>query len=448
MTRTASESIREVQLSRADTALHSNAKAGEYSDDQELADLRRSIELARAGCEFWRDRLSHVDVAAETAHDLLAQVPILERDEIQTLSQFSQSELHCVDPSDFTRFHHTSGSTGSGALWVFDTRSDWRAITDAWASALDLYGIGSGDRVLVCAGYGRFIGFWGLHDALVERGCMTVSGADLDTVGRAELVRRLGITVIAATPTYAQVLGQEIASDTHEVRLVITSGEPRPPATRQRIMRLWRSATRDTAGMSEVGTITMAESVSRPDDLLILRGTAYEEVLDRNTREPVQDGALGVRVITTLRREGMPFIRYWSGDLVRRVPSDVHEAGATHLYEGGILGRTDDMVKVRGVWFRPAMLEQALLQFDEIIEFQSRVETDVRGLRQLKVEIETPADMVVEQANAFLKLVADECKRELGFRPVISRAEHGSLPRYETKARRFRGVLERQQADS
>lgn len=417
-----------------------------YAAERELDDLRCSIQAARDGCAFWRDRLKQVDISAETTQELLAQVPVLERDEIQMLSQVLPSELHCVKPGEFTRFHHTSGSSGAGSLWVFDTDSDWCAIRDAWSSALDLYGITADDRVLVCAGYGRFIGFWGLHDALTERGCMTVSGADLDTVGRAELVRRLGITVVAATPTYSQVLGQELANDAHSVRLVVTSGEPRPASTRQRIASLWRCPTRDTAGMSEVGTITMAESVQQPNDLLVLRGIAFEEVLDRESRQPVNDGELGVRVVTTLRRSGMPFIRYWSGDLVRRVPLQTPEAGATHVYSGGIQGRTDDMVKIRGVWFLPAMLEQVLRQFDEITEFRSRVETDSRGLRQLEVEIETPFDMCADQSDAFLTVVGEQCKRELGFRPRLTHVAAGSLPRYETKARRFTGERQTESA--
>jgi phenylacetate-coenzyme A ligase PaaK-like adenylate-forming protein len=376
----------------------------------------------------------------------MEQIPILERSEVQALAKWPRSPLACTPADNFVRFHHTSGSSGQGSLWVADTAEDWRAITDAWSVALRLWGITSADRALVCAAYGRFIGFWGLHEALVDAEVLTVSAADLDTVGRADLIERLGITVIAATPTYALRLAEEVRSMEHSnVRLVLTSGEPRPEGTRHRLEQAWSCETFDTAGMTEVGTISMVECRSHRGNLHVIEDGVIEEVLDPVTRTPVEDGQRGVRVVTTLARRGMPFIRYWTSDLVTREPATCDCGVARFVYAGGIEGRTDDMVKIRGVWFLPSFLEDIVRGFHQVQEFRSTVQSDARGLASLEVELELDDSGDATESRDFKLMFATECKRRLGFHPSVTICAPDTLPRFEMKSRRFRDL--RNQSD-
>lgn len=397
--------------------------------------LRESLAWARQFSPFHRVRLGDVDLDVGDERALISQVPILDRETVQAQPRWPISPLACVPADACVRVHHTSGSSGRGSLWVADTAEDWEHIVGAWRVALDQFGVRAADRALVCAAYGRFIGFWGLHDALVANESLVVSGADLDTVGRADLIARLRITVVAATPTYATVLGRALRERhcEHDVRLLITSGEPVPPATRRQLRSLWGCDTRDTAGMTEVGTISMVECTEARGVLHHLGAVTYEEVLDPETREPVQPGEVGVRVVTTLRRRAMPFIRYWTGDLVRLGAPRCGCGHAGHTYEGGIRGRTDDMTKVHGVWFLPSMVEDVMRSFPEVDEYRVVRLQDDAGVRDVRIEVEPHEDASAD----LLPVLRVVCKRELGFTPKVALSERGSLPRFEAKAARM-----------
>jgi phenylacetate-coenzyme A ligase PaaK-like adenylate-forming protein len=395
--------------------------------------LGELVLWARENSSFYAERFASVSDSG-VEEDLLYQLPILERHQVQPLSRRVESPLACVEPAEFVRFHHTSGSTGDGSLWVFDTASDWEEIVDCWSVALRSFGVEPGDRAMVCAGYGRFIGFWGLHDAFLARGTLTVSGADADSKARATLIERLGITVVAATPTYALRLGDEMKNLNVEsqVKLVITSGEPRPLETRERIERLWGCRSLDTAGMTEMGTISMLECPHRPGDMHVLEDRFLEEVLDPVTREPIADGEMGVRVVTPLGRRGMPFIRYWTNDLVVRESAACACSLGAHVYRGGIKGRLDQMVKVDGIWFLPSMLEGVIRGFEEIDEYRAILVRGENGRNIIELELEAFPEAVTED---FPEVFADECKRAIGFRPAVRLVT--DLPRFEAKAKRF-----------
>ncbi len=392
---------------------------------------------------YYARAFGEVDLTGDDEFELLARLPILDRETVQGLGGSAPSQLSCVSQDAFVRVHHTSGSTGAGSLWVYDTSADWDSIIDGWTAALRLYKVGPSDRALVCSSYGRFIGFWGLHDALVRREVLTVSGADLDTVGRATLIERLGITLVAATPSYAERLGREARGLEHRVRLVLTSGEPRPTEARRRLERTWGCTTADTAGMTEIGTISMVECPDHPGDMHVLDDVAIEEVLDGETRAPVADGELGVRVVTPLTRRGMPLIRYWTNDLVEPVPPRCNCGLGERVYRGGIRGRLDEMVKIRGVWFLPSMLFDVVASYPDVEEHRSAVMRGPDGQTELHVELELDKGVTPPEARDLAAQITAECKRSLGFKPHITLVPEGTLPRPEGgKLRRFhRGSL-------
>lgn len=389
----------------------------------------RDLLVVSLRSPYYARVLGEIDLQGDDELELIRRLPILDRATAQALGSGPNGQLVCARPDEIVRVHHTSGSAGAGSLWVYDTAEDWQAIVDGWQHALDLYEVAPGDRALVCASYGRFIGFWGLHDALVARGVMTISGADLDTVGRAGLIDKLSITVVAATPSYAMLLGREVRQLEHRVRLVLTSGEARPTATRQRLNELWTCSTADTAGMTEIGTISMVECPDQPGDLHVLDAVAIEEVLHAETRLPVDDGEMGVRVVTPLTRRGMPFLRYWTNDLVVPAAPRCNCGLGTRVYQGGIRGRTDDMVKIRGVWFLPSMLEDLIRGFPEVDEFRSRVVSDERGLAALEVEAELAPRVSETDVRDFESAFAAECKRQLGFHSKLTVVRPNTLPR-------------------
>jgi phenylacetate-CoA ligase len=315
-----------------------------------------------------------------------------------------------------------------------------------WATGLYAMGIRPEDRAAVAFGYGLFIGFWGLHYALEKIGCTTIATGSFDSEKRIQLLMDQGITVVACTPTYAmrlaltaQQMGVDLTRDT-QVKIVVTSGEPRPDATKRAIAESFGAFVGDTAGMTEAATIFMFECVEEPGGCHIIETDYIEEVLDPETRRPVDYGERGVRVMTSLGREGICMLRYWTNDLVVKVPYSECPCGRTwDIYQSGIQGRHDDMRKIRGVWFVPSMVEDVVRAFPEIDEYQCVLDT-VDALDTLIIKIEPRSSLPVSDQEQLRLQFALEAKRVLSFTPKVEIAPSGSLPRFEMKAKRFQDV--------
>jgi len=375
-----------------------------------------------------------------------ARFPLLTRADIMNAEAVAPpyGTLPAVDPSRAMRYHQTSGSTGQPAIRAFDTARDWAWAADMWATGLYAMGIRPKDRAAVAFGYGLFIGFWGLHYALEKIGCTTIATGSFDSEKRIQLLIEQRITVLACTPTYAMRLaltakqmGIDLQRDT-QVRVVVTSGEPRPEATKRAIEESFGAFVGDTAGMTEAATIFMFECLEEPGGAHIIETDYIEEVLNPETMEPVDYGERGVRVMTSLGREGICMLRYWTNDLVVKMPYSECRCGRTwDLYQGGIQGRHDDMRKIRGVWFVPSMLEDVVRGFSEIDEYQCVIDT-IDALDTLVVQIEPYADVPSFEYESLRLRFTVVAKRTLSITPRVEIADPGTLPRFEMKAKRFR----------
>jgi phenylacetate-CoA ligase len=219
------------------------------------------------------------------------------------------------------------------------------------------------------------------------------------------------------------------------VRVVIVAGEPGGsiPATRERIEREWGARVIDHHGLTEVGPVSF-ECWEAPGFLHLNESRFLCEVLDPATLQPVSDGGRGELVVTSLGRGASPVLRYRTRDIVVR-RSEPCPCGRTWArLEGGILGRDDDMVNVRGVNVYPAAIEAVLRTFPEVVEFRSTVSRG-GGLRALSVEIE-PLPGVAD-GSALAAAVSRRLREALGLSVPVTRVEPQGLPRFEMKARRF-----------
>jgi phenylacetate-CoA ligase len=378
--------------------------------------------------------------------DYLNRFPILTRADITAAEAIDPpyGTLPAIHSRHAMRYHQTSGSTGAPPVRTFDTTRDWVWASDMWATGLFAMGVREHDRAAVAFGYGLFIGFWGLHYALEKIGCTTIATGSFDSEKRIQLLLDQDITVVACTPTYAlrlaltaQKLGVNLARDTC-VDIVVTSGEPRPDATKHAIAEAFGAFVGDTAGMTEAATIFMFECLEEPGGSHIIETDYIEEVLDPDTSRPVSFGERGVRVMTSLGREGISMLRYWTNDLVVKLPYTECRCGRTwDIYQSGIQGRHDDMRKIRGVWFVPSMLEDVVRMFPEIDEYQCVLQT-VDALDTLVIQIEPRSDVPVPDQEALKVRFAAQAKRVLSITPQVEIAPLDSLPRFEMKARRFR----------
>ncbi|MFM7109380.1 MAG: phenylacetate--CoA ligase family protein [Planctomycetaceae bacterium] len=340
-------------------------------------------------------------------------------------------------PADrYVRFHQTSGTHGR-PLAVLDTADDWRWWMDCWRVILDRGGVAAGDRVLVASSFGPYAGFWSAFDAALDRGAMAIPTGGMTSLARLEAARSLAATVLVATPSYALHLA-EVAREAKidvaggPVRLVIVAGEPggSVPAVRGRIAAAWGCDVLDHAGATEVGPWGVGDV--RGPGLDVVEPFFHPEFLALDDGQPARPGELAELVLTTLGRTGCPVIRYRTGDVVRPTwaTDDDVAAGACPWVrlDGGLLGRTDDMLVVRGVNVFPGAIDDIVRSFPEVVEYRLTVSTR-QSLDVLKLAIEDRLDMP--------RRVADELKLRLGLRVEVTSVPIGSLPRFEGKGRRF-----------
>jgi phenylacetate-CoA ligase len=415
----------------------------------QLAKLRYVAQWAEARSPFYRRSFARAGFRSDqlkTFRDL-ARIPLLTRDEWMN-SQLGRppfGELPAAGPAAAIRLHTTSGTSGRTPLRALDSRKDWCWTAEMWCYALWAVGVRAGDIGYVGFGYGSFIGFWGLHNGLEKIGALTVPGGAQTTAQRVRQIVDFDATVVASTPTYALRLAQEaralgIDLPGSKVHTVILSGEPAGsiPETKALIEEHWGAKAYDTAGMTEISTIFMFEPKEQPGGCHVIEDHFIEEVLDPATDEELPYGEPGERVCTSFGRSMIPLLRYRTADLVVKVPHTAATSGRTwDLYQGGILGRVDDMKLVRGTNVYPRTVESIVRGFPEIEEFQIElVRADIRDEIILHVEL-VPGVGETRWMQIYASLRRELADAHEGLQFRVERADEGSLPRFELKARRL-----------
>ena len=418
----------------------------EQLDALQLAKLRRQVAWAQARSPWYRRTLDGFDVSDLRSLDDLRRLPMLTREEWMN-SQFEHppyGEIPAIDGEGAIRIHTTSGTTGKGPLRAIDSRKDWAWIAEMWAYGIWGCGVRPHDTAYIAFGYGSFIGFWGLHYSMEKIGVLNVPGGAQPTESRVRQIVDFGATVVASTPTYALRLAQEASTlgidlPGSAVSRLILSGEPAGsiPQTKALIEEQWGAKAYDTAGMTEIGTIMVFECAHQPGGTHIIEDHVIEEVIDPVSLEPVGYGVRGERVVTSFGRGAIPLLRYRTGDLVCKVPAATCDCGrGFDIYEGGILGRVDDMKIIRGTNVYPRAIEAIVREFPEVDEFQTVITREgVRDEITLRVELKPDWDVtrwgpLHEDLHKRLAVAHEG----LNFR--IERAGEGELPRFELKAKR------------
>ena len=244
-------------------------------------------------------------------------------------------------------------------------------------------GLRRNDRLFFPFSFGPFLGFWLGFESAVQLGCRCLPGGGMSSVARVQAILDHRATVLCCTPTYALHLGEVAAKEgmdlnTSAVRTILVAGEPGGslPAFRERLAAVWPGArVVDHYGMPEVGPVTY-ECPARPGVLHVLETAYLPEIIDPATERHARTGDLGELVLTTLQRTASPLLRYRTGDLVREALDTVCVCGRSDMaLDGGILGRTDDMIVVRGVNVYPGAIEEILHRQSGVAEYQVRVAT-------------------------------------------------------------------------
>lgn len=345
----------------------------------------------------------------------------------------------------YTRYSQTSSTTGRPLRWI-DTNQSWQWMLECWKAVYRSARVEAGERLFFAFSFGPFLGFWTGFEAGCQLGLHCIPGGGMSTALRLATIDAVGATIVCCTPTYALRLAEVAAASSGEgalaesaVRLLIVAGEPggNIPATRAAIERAWGARVIDHHGLTEVGPVSF-ECWEGPGAMHVNEGEFICEVVDPATGGPVDDGQPGELVVTNLGRTASPVVRYRTGDIVVR-RRDACACGRTWArLDGGVLGRADDMVSIRGVNVYPAALEAVVRRAPEVVEFRSTVTTEA-AMRSLQVEIELgrEVDPTSPDAAAVASRVARALREALGLTVPVEVVAPDTLPRFEMKAARF-----------
>jgi phenylacetate-CoA ligase len=337
----------------------------------------------------------------------------------------------------YTRFCQTSGTSTGQPMVCLDTPQSWAAMLRCWSRVYEAAGLRPGvDRVFFAFSFGPFLGFWTAFEAAAQH-YMALPGGGLSTIARLETMARCGATVLCCTPTYALRLGETIGTEGAArleqlaVRKIIVAGEPggSVPAVRARIESLWGGArVLDHHGMTEVGPVTF-ESLERPGFLEVITDAYHAEVIDPQTLSPTAPGQCGELVLTTLTRTACPLLRYRTGDWV--LPQ---WEGERLLLAGGVLGRCDDMLVIRGVNLYPSAVEAQVRAFPEIAEYRVQ-RRKVNGMDELELVVELQPGYA--DPSTLTAALEAKLRGTFALRIPVHLAAPGQLERFEFKAKRW-----------
>jgi len=388
---------------------------------------------------FYATKFADVEMSSICNLDDMTRLPVTLKQELVD----GQAEQPPYGPNmtypstHYRRLHQTSGTTGRPMRWM-DTAASWDWIMECWRQIYLLAGVTSDDRFFFPFSFGPFIGFWAAFEGAGRIGNFCIAGGGMTTEIRLQAMIENEATIVCCTPTYALRMAEvaeanDIDLRESSVRLLIVAGEPGGaiPATRTRIERAWDAQVIDHWGMTEIGSLGI-ESADHPGGMYVLETETIAEIVDPETMLPVAAGETGELLITNLGRAGSPLIRYRTRDLVRACPDEDPTGRQLLWLDGGILGRSDDMVTIRGNNVFPSSVEAVLREIDDVAEFRIDVHT-VRSMHELTITVEP----ISGEAPDLLERVKQALRQRLGFGCEVKLAEPGSLPRFELKGRRF-----------
>ncbi len=350
--------------------------------------------------------------------------------------------LFAVPMSDIVRLHASSGTTGRPTV-VGYTRRDLNVWSEMIARCLTAYGATNHDIFHVAYGYGLFTGGLGMHYGVEEIGGTVIPVSSGNTAKQIQLLHDFGPTAIACTPSYALYLAEAIAAsgiprEEFKLRIGIFGAEPWTENMRRQIESSLGIKAYNIYGLSEIMGPGVSHECECQNGSHIIDDHFYPEIVDPDTLAPLPCGSLGELVFTTLTKEGLPLLRYRTKDLcsIDDAPCD---CGRTSVRMSRIVGRSDDMLIIRGVNIFPSQVESVILDMEEFEPHYMLVVDRVNNLDTLQVLIEVKEEFYSDEINRMIELrrkIAHRLQNVLGIAADVKLVEPRTLERSEGKAKR------------
>jgi phenylacetate-CoA ligase len=413
---------------------------------RELQDKRLRLLIGELDAnEFYqhKSRAAGIDLGQIRGAEDLRALPFTTKSELvedqATHAPFGSLLTYPIER--YRYFHQTSGTTGR-PLKCLDTAESWDWWKQCWGYVYRAAGVGAGDVVFCAFSFGPYLSHWAAISGAWHVGAMCISGGGMHSEQRLQTIIDNHCTVLVCTPTYAlhmaevaRRVGVDLASSS--VNRSIHAGEPGAslPNVKRAIEQAWGATCFDHAGATEAGAWAF-DCEAQTGAIHLNEAEFIFEVIDPESGESVGEGRRGELVISNLGRAAMPVLRYRTGDIVEMTTEPCPCGRWFARIKGGVLGRADDMIIVRGVNLYPSAIDNLIRSLPQVVEYEVEI-TRVEGMDELVIRCETVDAAPVEETT---RSVVDAFRRQFSIRVSVEHAPAGSLPRYEFKARRFRRV--------
>jgi len=404
--------------------------------------LKKTLETVWKGNPFYQRKLRDHGVSPDeirTFHDI-HKLPFVYKREFQKDQEENPPfGTNLSEPLEkYVRYHQTTGTTGRPLKWL-DTRQSWNWRGRCAAMSLWGSGVRPSDIVFFPFGFGPHAAYWGLFEGVWEIGAMAIAGGGWDTLQRINSILENRATVICCTPTYALRMA-EVAKENgidlrrSNVRTAIHAGEPGAliPSTRTRIEESWGATPFDYPGLTEIGAYGI-HCQHQTQSIHVNESEFIVEVINPDTGQPVSEGNVGEMVVTNLGRPCCPGIRFRTGDLAKLIKSACPCGRTFRMLEGGVLGRSDDMIIIRGINLFPSqvgeIVEKHLLVGDE---YQMVASSEKSGEFRVRIELQEG-----RQKEAVARTISEDLRQRFEIRIEVEVLPLGTLPRSEYKSKRF-----------
>jgi len=414
----------------------------------EFSYFKNLLSYAKSHSALYRDKLKGMEVGDIKTFDDIKKVPFTYKEELrkwqENVEPFPYGGLLGVDIKDVCTFRQTSGTTGK-PVYVPESYESWQWRIESWCHILWMAGFRPRHRVFLPFGYNVYVAFWEAHYAAEKVGCEVIPGGALDTKGRVNKIIELKANAMTGTPTYCLNIAQEamnmgIDPKSLGIERILGAGEPLPEATRKRIEDTYGCHMFDHIGSTE--TCGFAGMCEVKKGLHIIEPFFLIELLDRETlSKEVAEGEQGVIVITPLGRRSFPVLRFNTMDVAIKGPSNC-DCGRTSRKLMEIVGRVDDIRKIRGVLFSPKTIEQLIRsEFPDIVEFEIVV-TREDIMDEITLRIEATPKLGKDDIEDLTKRLKERAKIKTNLTCKVKVEPQGGLPRYDLKAKRFKDMRE------
>ena len=401
-------------------------------NEKQLAQVNDRIKaLVNAG-SFYGKKLMEKNITSVNSAEEFENLPFSEKSDLRDAYPLG---LMTAPEEEIVRIHSSSGTTGLPVIIPYTAKDvdDWG---EMFKRCYEVAGITNKDRIQITPGYGLWTAGIGFQNGCEKLGAMAIPMGPGNTNKQLQMMQDMKSTVLCSTSSYALLLAEEIEKRGIRDKIMLKKGvigsERWGKAMRERISSILGIELYDIYGLTEIYGPGIGINCSESEYMHYWDDYLYLEIIDPVTLKPLPDGEWGEIVITTLVKEGAPLIRYRTHDLSRIIP-DKCTCGRCWPRIDIIKGRTDDMMKIKGVNVFPAQIEEVLHQFPEVSsEYQIRI-SHLDGKDTMRIYVETTGDV------EFLKLaesIAKKVKSVIGFTPLVKVVEIGVLPRSEKKTKR------------